>query len=110
MNRIRDSITRTFDEVWRRTSGRLVGLTDAEYLWEPAPDGWTLGPDAEGRWHIDGEGGGGPTPDPVPVATIAWRIGHVGLMFVDFGTRPFDDLFTALDALQRPISGNPAAG
>jgi hypothetical protein len=108
MNRIRGSITGTFDEVWRRTRGRLVGLTDAEYLWEPAPDGWTLGRDAEGRWHIDGEGGGGPAPDPVPVATVAWRIGHVGLMFADFGTRLFHGRNITLDEVE--FFGTAAGG
>jgi hypothetical protein len=108
VNSIRDSISGTFDDVWRRTHARLVDLTDAEYLWEPAPDGWTLRPDAEGRWHIDGEGGGGPTPNPVPVATIAWRIGHVGLMFVDFGTRLFHGRNITLDDVK--FSGTAAGG
>jgi DinB superfamily len=108
MNRAGGSITRTFDEVWRRTHGRLCGLTDAEYLWEPAPNGWTLRPDAEGRWQIDGEGGGGRTPDPVPVATIAWRIGHVGLMFADFGTRLFHGRNITLEDVE--FSGAAAGG
>jgi hypothetical protein len=108
VNSIRDSITSVFDEVWRRTRGRLGGLTDAEYLWEPASDGWTLRPDADGRWHIDGEGGGGPAPDPTPVTTIAWRIGHVGLMFADFGTRLFHGRNITLDEVE--FSGTAAGG
>jgi hypothetical protein len=105
---LRDSMTRAFDEVWRRTRGRLDGLTDAEYLWEPVPDGWTLRQDGEGRWLIDGEGGGGPAPDPVPVATIAWRIGHIGLMFTDFGTRLFHGRTITLDDVD--FSGTAAGG
>lgn len=97
MDELRDSMLKVFDEVWRRTRARLDGLTDDEYLWEPAPDGWNLRPDAAGRWHIDGEGGGGPAPDPVPVATIAWRIGHLGLMLTDFGTRLFHGRNITLD-------------
>ena len=108
MNGIRGSITSVFDEVWRRTHGRLAGLTDAEYLWEPAPGGWTLRPDAEGRWHIDGEGGGGATPDPVPVATIAWRIGHIGLTFTDYGIRLFHGRNITLDDVEFP--GTAAGG
>lgn len=108
MNSIRDSITRAFDEVWRRTRGRLDGLTEAEYLWEPVPDGWSLRPDAGGRWRIDGDGGGGPTPEPIPVATIAWRIGHVGLMFADFGTRLFHGRNITLDDVE--FSGTVAGG
>jgi hypothetical protein len=108
VNSIRDSITRAFDEVWRRTRDRLVGLTDAEHLWEPVPDRWTLRQDGGGRWRIDGEGGGGPAPVPVPVATIAWRIGHVGLMFADFGTRLFHSRNITLDDVE--FSGTAVGG
>ncbi|NEB78581.1 DinB family protein [Streptomyces sp. SID14478] len=54
---------------------RLAGLTDAEYVWEPVPDCWTLRP---------GSGGGPvtidwayPPADPAPVTTIAWRLAHI---------------------------------
>ena len=62
---------------------RLDGLTDEEYLWEPAPGAWSVRPRAEattamaagvGNWVIDFEL---PPPDPAPVTTIAWRLGHV---------------------------------
>ncbi|QKG24000.1 DinB family protein [Actinomadura verrucosospora] len=106
MNSVRDSIGRAFDDVWRRTRERLDGLSDDEYLWEPAPGGWTIRPDAEGRWHIDGEGGGGPAPDPVPIATLAWRIGHIGLMFTDFGDRLFQGRNITLDDVE--FSGTAA--
>ncbi|MFD5867516.1 DinB family protein [Corynebacterium sp. NPDC060344] len=65
---------------------RLDGLTDAEYLWEPAAGAWSVRPG----------GGDAPTsplavnpaapttidfaypePDPAPVTTIAWRLAHV---------------------------------
>lgn len=108
MDGLDDSMGRVFDEVWRRTRRRLKGLTDAEYLWEPAPGGWTLRPGEDGRWRIDGEGGGGPAPDPVPVSTIAWRIGHLGLMFTDFGTRLFHGRNISLDDVE--FSGTAADG
>ncbi|MFB4301173.1 DinB family protein [Actinomadura sp. NTSP31] len=108
MTSVGESIGRAFDEVWKRTRGRLEGLTDDEYLWEPAPGGWTLRPDAGGRWLIDAEGGGGPAPDPVPVATIAWRMGHVGLTFVDYGTRLFHGRNITLDDVE--FSGTAAGG
>lgn len=108
MAAMRTSITSAFDDVWQRTQHRLAGLTDDEYLWEPAPDGWTLRPDAEGRWRMDGEGGGGPAPDPVPISTIAWRMGHIGLMFIDFGTRLFHGRNITLDDVE--FFGTAAAG
>lgn len=65
---------------------RLDGLTDAEYLWEPAPVSWTVrhrdSPAPEwvtmragsGEWLIDWAV---PEPDPAPVTSIAWRLGHI---------------------------------
>jgi hypothetical protein len=62
---------------------RLAGLTDEEYLWEPAPGAWSLRrrEDATtprayggGDWVLDLAV---PEPDPPPVTTIAWRLGHL---------------------------------
>lgn len=60
---------------------RLEGLTDAEYLWEPAPGAWNVrtragpgpGP-GRGPFTVDFTY---PEPDPAPVTTIAWRLAHV---------------------------------
>src|ERR1700733_5794953 len=76
------SLITAFDYVWDRLTGRLCGLTDEEYFWEPRPGCWSLRPDKQGRWRLDGAGGGGPAPDPAPVTTIAWRLGHLGGMAV----------------------------
>ena len=60
-------------------------LTDEEYLWEPVPAAWSLRrrgqamsprPFGPGEWQLDGAVG---DPDPTPVATIAWRLGHLHL-------------------------------
>jgi hypothetical protein len=62
---------------------RLVGLTDAEYLWEPAPGSWSIrprgtstspAPIGAGALQRDGAPD---DPDPAPVTTIAWRIAHL---------------------------------
>jgi hypothetical protein len=64
-------------------------MTDAEYLWEPVPDCWSVrlrsdGPGVgakvlvgAGEWGRDG---GRPRPYPAPFTTIAWRLGHLGEM------------------------------
>ncbi len=59
---------------------RFDGLTDDEYLWEPAPGCWNVRP----RGAAGGPGSGPftidfafPQPDPEPVTTIAWRLAHV---------------------------------
>ena len=69
----------------------LEGLTDAEYLWEPAPGAWSIRPRPEARTAIFGGAGDlvaefeFPEPVPAPVTTIAWRLGHV--IVGVFGTR-----------------------
>jgi hypothetical protein len=57
---------------------RLAGLTDEEYLWQPAPDVWTVRPNpAGGRNLVDSEVWA-PTGAAAPVRTIAWSVGHLG--------------------------------
>jgi hypothetical protein len=62
---------------------RLEGLTDAEYLWRPTSDTWSIHPRGDGATPIQGGSGdftidfAHPEPDPAPVTTIAWRLGHV---------------------------------
>lgn len=72
---------------------RLDGLTDEEYLWEPAPDSWSLRRGPDGRLAPDWEW---PPPDPAPVTTIAWRLLHISLGVLamrsasHFGRAPVD--------------------
>lgn len=79
---------RTLREQWEwhwdnQVRGRLDGLTDDEYFWEPAPGAWSVRP--RGTSAAQMQGGRGdhtidfafPQPDPPPVTTIAWRLGHV---------------------------------
>lgn len=61
-------------EVWQRLRRRLDGLTDAEYLWEPAAGCWTIRQRSDGSWRADFPL---PRPDPEPFTTIAWRLWHL---------------------------------
>jgi DinB superfamily len=63
------------DDAYHRLSVRLVGLTPAEYLWEPVAGCWSVRPVGD-RWVADWAD---PDPAPAPVTTIAWRMWHVGL-------------------------------
>jgi hypothetical protein len=97
------SVASAFDQVWDRFAGRLDGLTDEEYFWEPVPGCWSVRRADDGPWRIDGGGGGasaGPAPDPAPITTIAWRIGHIGLSFIGFGDRLFADGKITLDDVE----------
>lgn len=97
-----------FDEVWKRFTGRMDGLDDHEYFWEPVPGGWSVRQGEDGRWRIDADGGGGPAPDPLPIPTIAWRIGHIGMTFMTFGSRLFTGRDITIDEVD-PAPSAPAA-
>jgi hypothetical protein len=68
---------------WDYIRPRLDGLTDSEYLWEPAPGMWSIRrredartPQAAGAGDLVADFAV-PEPDPPPVTTIAWRLAHV---------------------------------
>ena len=71
---------------WHWTSqlrGRLDGLTDSEYFWEPVPGCWSVRLRGTGTAPVQAGSGAMtidfamPQPDPPPFTTIAWRLGHV---------------------------------
>jgi uncharacterized damage-inducible protein DinB len=100
------------DEVYGRLRGRLEGLSDEEYLWEPVPGCWTVRRDPTGVWVADYVE---PDPDPAPFTTIGWRLVHLAdckVMYHEwaFGGRrlTFPDLAappTAAGAVQRLEAG-----
>jgi hypothetical protein len=109
MEGIAGSLITAFDYVWGRLTGRLAGLSDDEYFWEPVAGCWSLRQGGDGRWHLDGGGGGGPAPDPVPVTTIAWRLGHLGGMAVGgFASRRFGDGSLTTDQIAFPATAADA--
>ena len=113
MHRAERAIVEVFDQGWARFLKRLDGLDDREYFWEPVAGCWSVRQGADGRWEFDGEGGfprgGRVPPDPMPFATIAWRIGHLGLTFIGFGDRLFFEGAVALDEVAVPPSAAAAA-
>jgi hypothetical protein len=62
------------DFTWKRLLGRVEGMTDEEYLWEPVPGCWTVRRGADGRLRPDR---GFPPPRPEPFTTIAWIVAHI---------------------------------
>jgi hypothetical protein len=66
---------------------RLDTLTDEAHLWEPVHGMWSVRPRAEARTSL--AAGAGDTlidfeldpPKPAPMTTIAWRLGHIGMVF-----------------------------
>ena len=82
--------------------GRLDGLTDDEYFWEPVPDCWSVRRRGTGTAPVQAGSGAmtvdfaWPEPDPPPFTTVAWRLAHVivGVLAVrnaaHFGRAPAD--------------------
>lgn len=79
------SIIETLDQTWSQLSRSLDGLTQADYLWEPAAHCWTVDSDADGAIKVDRSD---EDPDPAPVTTIAWRMWHSAMDCLDgYATR-----------------------
>lgn len=103
-----------YDTSYDYLIGRLQGLDDPEYTWEPAPGSWSVRPRAQattphalgaGAWVLDYERA---QLTPAPVTTIAWRLCHIVYgqrMRYDytFGTRSLQR-----DSLELPGSASEA--
>ena len=61
------------EKAYDRLHARLDGLSDEEYLWEPAPLAWSVRATPAGvRFDF------GLMPvEPAPITTIAWRLTHI---------------------------------
>ena len=72
-------VSEALDNAWLPLVRRCEGLTDAEYLWEPVSNAWSVRESGHG-WVVDWTD---PDPDPAPVTTIAWRCWHVAVDCLD---------------------------
>lgn len=77
---VRASVIETLDQTWAQVSASLAGLTQAEYLWEPALHCWTVFAGEDGAVIVDWSDD---DPDPAPVTTIAWRMWHIAVDCLD---------------------------
>ena len=66
-----------WDYMTEQLLGRLEGMSDAEFLWEPAPTVWTVRRRPDGRTLPERQGWD-PVPEAAPPRTIAWSVGHLG--------------------------------
>jgi hypothetical protein len=71
----RELLAATMEEAYARLRGRLEGLDDDEFFWQPVPDAWTIFEDRPGHWTYQYEI---PDPHPAPMTTIAWQVVHLG--------------------------------
>ena len=93
----------SMDDMAAQLVTRLGGLGEAEYLWEPVPDCWSVrvGPDGAVADLGDRDA------DPAPMTTIAWRLWHLAsdcfaIYTARFRGEPFedDDLAWTLDPVE----------
>lgn len=70
MSNIKKELIGLSDFAYGRLRGRLEGLTDDEYFWEPVPSCWTIHADGRGDWGMVWD-------EPAPFTTIAWRLSHI---------------------------------
>ncbi len=61
------------DFAWQRLRGRVDGVTDEEYFWEPFDGCWSVRK-TEAGFVADGAL---IPPEPAPFTTLAWRITHI---------------------------------
>ena len=94
----------SLDFTWAQLSERLVGLTDAEWLWEPTAGCWSVRAQADGSVVADWAD---PDPVPAPVTTIAWRMWHVAVDCLDgYSRRAFDRSGTGFTGTQWVLEAN----
>jgi hypothetical protein len=74
MGRVHQDLLGLGDFAYRRLRARLAGLTDEEYLWEPAPGCWSIRRRPDGTWAKDRSDW---PMKPAPLTTIAWRLSHL---------------------------------
>src|SRR5215213_9706798 len=67
-----------WDYIVEVLTDRLAGLTDEEFLWEPAPEVWTVRPDPRGGRNLVDTEVWAPSGEAAPPRTIAWSMGHLG--------------------------------
>jgi hypothetical protein len=77
-NPVNRDVLAVFEDVRHRLFERLEGLTDAEYLWEPAVDSLSIRPGVDGIFRVDKSQAESVPGMPDPVTTIAWRVWHIG--------------------------------
>ena len=75
MSKARASLIDVFDFTWRRLDSRLQGLSDQEYLWEPAAGTLSIRQGDSEVWTLDETD---ESANPPPLTTIAWRVCHLG--------------------------------
>jgi hypothetical protein len=99
MTYVKSDLVDLSDFAWAWLRSRLTGLTDEEYLWEPAPDCWSVRPAGNGTFVMDSAL---LPPEPAPFTTAGWRISHL------IDVLQAERTATWIDVAPLPEDGEPA--
>jgi hypothetical protein len=86
-------------EAYEILRGRLHGITEDEYFWEPVPQCWTIFQQADGRWTYHYEL---PPPQPHPFTTLGWRVSHIALCKVMYHEYAFGAREITWETIETP--------
>jgi hypothetical protein len=100
----RDYFIRQFDTAWKLAAFHLDGLTTAECVWRPAPNGPHVKQLSDGSWKADWPDNEAYDAGPPSIAWITWHIGFWWSMVIDHsfgrGTLTREDVVWLGDADQ----------
>ena len=89
---------------------RLASLTDEQLLWEPVPGMWSIRRRADATSPMATGAADTvidfalPPPRPAPLTTIAWRLGHIAIVFGERAANHFGEGGVGYETTDWPIT------
>jgi len=89
---------------------RLAALTDEQLLWEPVPGMWSIRRRADATSPMATGAADTvidfalPPPRPAPLTTIAWRLGHIAIVFGERAANHFGEGGVGYETTDWPIT------
>lgn len=85
---VQEVLLDSMDDMVARLTGRLAGMTDTEYQWEPVAGMWSVRATTAGAAEGVVDFNPDSDIDPAPMTTIAWRLWHLSIdCFADYADR-----------------------
>src|SRR4051812_14240885 len=105
----RNDLLQLADDAYERLHGRVAGMRDDEYFWEPVADCMTVRRQADGSYRADNDARPEfPPPAEPRVTTIAWRLAHITTLLSDDRNATWLGLSPTPGAYEPPVAGTAA--